>query len=170
MNCKKCGDYFSSSVVIEGKKHNLSKRKYCLDCSPFGFRNTRRLENIMENKKKCVWCEEIKLTSDFDFRWEENQSHTLRSVCKKCLVEYNKERQDKIGKDRKLKIISERGGKCIKCGYNKNWAVLCFHHRNPEDKTFELDRRGFGSRSEASCLDEAKKCDLLCANCHMELH
>lgn len=30
----------------------------------------------------------------------------------------------------------KRGGKCEHCGYNKNLAVLEFHHKNPEEKEF----------------------------------
>lgn len=32
-------------IVIDGKQRVLCKRKYCLECSPFGEHNTRRLEN-----------------------------------------------------------------------------------------------------------------------------
>ena len=50
--CKKCGEEFPNHFYDEeGKRHNLQKRKYCLKCSPFGGRNTRKLEikSINEN-------------------------------------------------------------------------------------------------------------------------
>lgn len=56
------------------------------------------------------------------------------------------------------------------CGYNKNWAVLEFHHKNPEDKVMQLSLERLGHVSEDKVLNEILKCDLLCANCHREFH
>ena len=41
--CLKCDKDFPNFLIIDGKKRNLSKRKYCVDCSPFGHHNTRPL-------------------------------------------------------------------------------------------------------------------------------
>lgn len=38
--CRACGAPIPSSAVIEGIKHVLSSRVFCLDCSPFGSHNT----------------------------------------------------------------------------------------------------------------------------------
>ncbi len=35
---------------------------------------------------------------------------------------------------RKMYLISERGGCCEICGYNKNLAAFDFHHKNPKEK------------------------------------
>lgn len=72
--------------------------------------------------------------------------------------------------ERKLKFIKILGGCCSKCGYNKNWAVLEFHHRNPNQKEIQLSLERIGHIAEKKLLLEVKKCDLLCANCHRELH
>lgn len=58
----------------------------------------------------------------------------------------------------------------MKCGYDKNLSVLNFHHREPEEKNFSLSSRELGMYSEDRLLDELDKCDLLCSNCHAELH
>ena len=34
--CKKCGNHFGPTIVIDGKRRSLTGRSYCLDCSPFG--------------------------------------------------------------------------------------------------------------------------------------
>ena len=73
-----------------------------------------------------------------------------------------------MSKRRKLvkkTLVEEAGGKCIKCGYNKCIAALEFHHRDPEEKEIRLTDRKLEILRE-----EAKKCDLLCANCHRETH
>jgi 5-methylcytosine-specific restriction endonuclease McrA len=61
------------------------------------------------------------------------------------------------------------GGKCIKCGYSKCPDVLEFHHKNPSEKNFSISRSGH-CRSWERVKAEIEKCDLLCANCHRELH
>ncbi len=48
----------------------------------------------------------------------------------------NYENQKLRGLKRKYEYVIKRGGKCEHCGYDKNLAVLEFHHRNPEDKEF----------------------------------
>jgi very-short-patch-repair endonuclease len=42
--CAKCQSLIPPSIIIEGKRHSMNRRKYCLACSPFGLRNTRKLD------------------------------------------------------------------------------------------------------------------------------
>ena len=60
------------------------------------------------------------------------------------------------------------GDKCQCCGYNKCIQALEFHHLNPEEK--ELSFGDNANRSWASTREELKKCILVCANCHREIH
>lgn len=69
---------------------------------------------------------------------------------------------------RKKEFINLKGGKCSKCGYNKNYSALHFHHIG--EKSFPLDSRNISNRSLKSLLEELDKCELLCANCHAEEH
>ncbi len=74
------------------------------------------------------------------------------------------------GRDRKLRLIKIKGEKCQRCGYAHNFAALEFHHINPASKTFQLDLRSLSNRTWDAVLAEAKKCILLCSNCHTEEH
>lgn len=65
-------------------------------------------------------------------------------------------------------LVEKAGGKCNKCGYDKCIAALDFHHRNPEEK--EINVASSANANIAQKLEEIKKCDLLCARCHRELH
>ena len=68
----------------------------------------------------------------------------------------------------KAKLVDELGGKCSSCGYDKSIAALDFHHTDPTKKEFGVSvklRYGY-----TKVLSEAKKCVLLCKNCHAELH
>jgi hypothetical protein len=60
------------------------------------------------------------------------------------------------------------GGKCSRCGYDKNLAALTFHHTG--EKNHELDARNLSNRSINLIMQESATCILLCANCHAEEH
>lgn len=68
----------------------------------------------------------------------------------------------------KKKLVDYLGGSCQQCGYSKSLAALTFHHRNPEIKSFTIS--GNHTRSWSVLKQELDKCDLLCFNCHLELH
>jgi len=65
--------------------------------------------------------------------------------------------------------IAAKGAKCEKCGYDKCMEALEFHHLNESDKNFGLSEKGY-ARSWKRIEKELKKCVLLCANCHREVH
>jgi hypothetical protein len=64
----------------------------------------------------------------------------------------------------------DAGGRCKICGYNKCFAALQFHHRDPTEKEILLNSGKMALSNMAGVLKEIEKCDLLCANCHAELH
>lgn len=59
--------------------------------------------------------------------------------------------------------IDMLGGKCVKCGENKN---LEFDHIDPNTKSFNICV-GWSRRKEV-IVEELKKCQLLCKSCHVE--
>jgi hypothetical protein len=71
---------------------------------------------------------------------------------------------------RKVKeiLVADAGGRCTVCGYDHHVGVLQFHHRDPAQKRFSLSEAGL-ARSLERAREEARKCVLLCANCHTEL-
>jgi len=83
--------------------------------------------------------------------------------------EYNIQAVTKRRKQIRLKAIAQLGGKCTKCGYSKYPEVLEFHHKDPSEKDFSISRKGH-CRSWQRVSKEIEKCDLLCANCHREVH
>lgn len=76
--------------------------------------------------------------------------------------------QQERGIKNKTKLVEGFGGRCIKCGYDDNYAALTFHHTR--DKEFPLDLRHCSNRSWSKLTKEAEKCQLLCIRCHIELH
>jgi transposase len=84
--------------------------------------------------------------------------------CLACRRERVAERRRKV----KEILVSEAGGSCRLCGYSRSLAALHFHHLDPGGKSFGLGREGV-TRSLAEMRAEARKCVLLCANCHAEV-
>ena len=71
---------------------------------------------------------------------------------------------------RKQYLVEMLGGKCVKCGYDQSVKALSFHHKKPQKKNFDISNNGNLMRSWEEVIEEAKKCELLCLNCHAELH
>lgn len=84
--------------------------------------------------------------------------------CRKCRQFH----VTKNRKERKLKLVQYFGGKCLVCGYDKCQQALTFHHLNPGEKEFGISANGI-CRSFERMLEEAKKCVLVCARCHIEI-
>lgn len=83
-------------------------------------------------------------------------------------IKYRRYRQ----KNRKKQVVDLKnlhGGKCIRCGYNKCFEALDFHHVDPENKIGTVAYL-FMDKGKKAAFDEAKKCILICANCHRETH
>ncbi len=84
--------------------------------------------------------------------------------CTKCRAEAVARRRRKV----KQLLVDDAGGRCCVCGYNRSIAALEFHHLVPAEKSFSLSHRGV-ARSLEKARAEARKCALLCANCHAEV-
>jgi transposase len=84
--------------------------------------------------------------------------------CKRCRLERVGRRRRTI----KSRLVAEAGGKCVICGYHRCHRALQFHHLDPRTKEFHLGHTGV-TRSLARSRAEARKCILLCANCHAEV-
>lgn len=68
----------------------------------------------------------------------------------------------------KLDMIGYKGGECQKCGYNKYYGALTFHHIDPSKKRYEWKQMKMLPRRKIR--EELDKCILLCNNCHAETH
>lgn len=139
--CVACGREFPSKLRINGVMRSLYRRKFCLECSPFGEHNT--------SKKPAG------ASDDADaFRKRRRTDSWVRYLRKRR-------------RERKERLIALRGGKCEDCGYGTSSAALEFHHRDARTKEFGI---GNMNGSWLRLLAEAEKCDLLCANCHRGRH
>jgi hypothetical protein len=84
--------------------------------------------------------------------------------CLRCRSEAVTRRRRRV----KERLVAEAGGACVLCGYSRCLAALEFHHLEPSRKRFSVAARGV-TRSLAEARLEARKCVLLCSNCHAEV-
>jgi hypothetical protein len=84
--------------------------------------------------------------------------------CLKCRSAAVSRRRRRV----KQLLVEEAGGACAHCGYDRCVAALAFHHVDPAGKAFTISMQGL-TRSLEKARQEAKKCVLLCSNCHAEV-
>ena len=70
----------------------------------------------------------------------------------------------------KHRLVEAMGSACVCCGYKKSEWALEPHHLEPTQKEFSLGGARANIVSWARIASEAKKCVLLCSNCHKEVH
>lgn len=130
----------------EKPKLDTPNGSFCVNCQRelFGY-------NTTYCNKKCKYA----------FYYKNNKETTKAN---------SNEYQRIKSKERKLLLIEMSGGGCEICGYNKNYAALVFHHKDPKNKTFTLDSRKLSNTNWESILLEFEKCQCLCSNCHAEIH
>lgn len=142
-----------TSIVYWLKKFNLKtqnksfKEKGKVDYGEFRF---------------CPRCKENKCIEDF---YKRRKKEGSSSYCKLCTGRQVLERQRRV----KVLAVEYKGGKCVKCGYNKYIGALDFHHLNPKEKDFSIASIKQYAFSE-KIRNELDKCILLCSNCHREEH
>lgn len=127
--------------------------------------------------KICSKCKQEKEYKEFNKDLRRNK---ITSWCKQCVRSRSKQHYDEKGilkkEKRKIYIQQRREWfnefkktlKCIKCEEN-HISCLEFHHRNPEEKDFEI-AAFVSTASKEKILNEIKKCDVLCSNCHRKTH
>jgi transposase-like protein len=128
----------------------------------FGLRTIRHRQNrhVGAQRKPGIIVDECVRHGETEFVLENRGAYR----CKRC-------RSDSVSQWRqrlKRTLIAEAGGACAICGYSRHPSALQFHHVDPATKEFALSHEGV-TRSLERARAEAKKCVLLCANCHAEV-
>lgn len=117
--------------------------------------------------KTCSKCKQVKSILEFPLKYIRQQKRILKSHCTKCeYLRTSKKRRNKR-QDIKEKAVELLGGQCSVCGYNRCISALDFHHLVSRQKDFSISR---GTLNFDKIKVELKKCVLVCANCHREIH
>lgn len=154
--CKKCKGTFPNRKIIDGRIRNLQRRRYCLNCSSFGSKNTKQLHVFKVSKQCNCTC----LICGKEYQYSRKRGDT-KSKCSSCKTN---QRRFEI----KERAVKYKGGCCSRCGYDKCIKALTFHHKDPSKKDFQIS--GNHSRKWKVIKKELDKCILVCSNCHIEIH
>jgi transposase-like protein len=84
--------------------------------------------------------------------------------CKRCRADAVSRRRRRM----KEILVKEAGGCCCICGYSRCLSAVEFHHLDPTQKRLAINAKGV-SLALATLRIEARKCVLLCSNCHAEV-
>lgn len=166
--CEKCNGEFPTWLKIDGKFRNLTSRRFCLNCTPFGTHNTKDIIKYQssinkEGEKRCNYCDKFLPIESFYIR-KDSKNKPAHAYCKNCCSKITIERQTV----NKLELVNYKGGKCSCCDYDRYIGALEFHHVDPNSKDFNLCNKK--TYSFESIKNEIDKCILLCSNCHREIH
>ena len=132
-------------------------------------------------EKTCSICKVSKpATSEFFASRYDRKTPRLQGVCRVCQKEYrrthyvaNKQKYIEKSKLYKENFLQWYEGlkqtlRCQSCGESR-WWVLDFHHTNPNEKDDDIaDLVRLCNKKKV--LEEISKCQVLCSNCHRDLH
>lgn len=167
--CKKC-------KREEGKDRNLinlrlravSKGRKCWRC--FVEKPLSEFELVGSRKRRfiCNACTDLQKEKDSQKECDRQKRRLALTESSRAMRLFNQRRQ------RKMDLIESLGSKCVDCGLIPSdvWPPACFdlHHVNGK-KEFMIGRLLNGSVSHfEKVIAEAKKCILLCSNCHRRRH
>jgi hypothetical protein len=124
--------------------------------------------------RTCTHCKIEKTDDQFH-----NKKNGKLYICKECRKIYIRKHY-KRNKKKYLENLSNRKNElkewfneirskmsCKICGEDR-WWVLDFHHReNKKESVPLLVHKG---ASKHTIVEEMSKCDVLCSNCHRDLH
>lgn len=129
--------------------------------------------------KRCSRCKETLPSSSF--AKNAAKADGKQGQCKECKRQLNK--LDYVKNSSKARSTSRKTRRrnckmvqdykmskgCNICGYKKNPAALHLHHRDPATKEFTIGcSKTLKGRIQLE--SEMEKCDILCGNCHAEIH
>ena len=143
----------SMNDISKDTKKSLTSIRYW--CKKYDLKSQYSFKNKTQKPHKCSNCGETNPTKFYGNK---------KRICAKCHNQYTID----TGRKKREFIISNMGGKCVACGFDKYQSALQVHHLDPskKDKTFS-SIRGWNKQR---ILNEIKDCILLCACCHSAVH
>ena len=91
----------------------------------------------------------------------------VRHAWRQAHPEANRIKVEKYHDERRQLIDALRNKPCADCGQSYPPYVMDFDHLPGTKKEFTISSQGL-SRPIRAILDEAAKCEVVCANCHRE--
>lgn len=163
--CEKCGKSFALRIKLEnGKWYRAGNNRHnCFECKPIRHHNS----DILDGSKQCGRCKIVLPLSEF---YINSVTKKHKSICKQCSNHRQASQILPRQLENKRKAIEYKGGKCVRCGYHGFYGALEFHHIDPKSKTRDIGTQRKQNLQFEDWKEELDKCELVCANCHREIH
>ena len=178
------GQVFGNLKALSKEPSQSGKTYWLCECLLCGNKKVVQTSHLVQGNIKSCGC--IPLENNFSKTGSLEERICIlckkpfipnvasRRYCYECSPKGLPSKDGLRFRKRKIKnmLIEYKGGKCQKCGYDKCQGALQFHHRNPQEKEFGLSNFNLNDTnfSIEKIYEEVDKCDLLCANCHFEVH
>ncbi len=143
-----------------------------LDLTKMTFGKLTVLSKAPNKGKKTYWTCQCECGNIKDIQTGHLRNGSIQSCG--CFNKFKAKNKDKskpvIDYRRRIKIAlcSANENRCSVCGVEDDIIIYDFHHLDPTSKSF-----GIGSasttRSKRAYANEAKKCVMVCANCHRKI-
>lgn len=128
----------------------MEKTRTCTTC-----RRRKRVKCFSGEKRICKGCK-----ATYNRSWYERNKKKHKADVERNRARYRREMRELIGS---LKSVS-----CADCGERYPVYVMDFDHRDPATKKANVSRMAATGSAIRTVLEEAAKCDVVCANCHRE--
>lgn len=157
MPCARCG---ASMPRRPDKRSDLCQRCWrdarCSACGQqLGIGEHTCVSVDLRATRQCTDCGAELSNSGYE-RW--------KSRCGRC--DKKRWRQKRIAL--RVRLIAQFGGSCQRCGYEQCRAALHFHHVDSSEKGEWGSKKGSAEITEVAKHPE--RFELVCANCHFEIH
>jgi len=152
--CNNCGNEFPNKISKDGETISLSGRKFCLECSPLGNKNTRSyIVKLQDSEAFCARCQKIKNKDEFYARKDSGKPLSYCIICQSELKELKF--QENIER-----VIQEKGCVCQDCGLSYPAPIYEFYF---DGTVYNLSKaRNMSFERFSNNLQEYT---MLCRNC-----
>ena len=106
--CRHCASEFPNHAVLDGVRHNLGRRKFCLICSPFGSHNTKKSLALTSTLADTI-------VSD---QWDGQTRVLYRRVCGTCGSETYRPKKS-------IRVVNYCSQKCSAKAQDTKISCLC---------------------------------------------
>jgi hypothetical protein len=156
--CEDCGRRFLPHQMDFDHRDPSTKSFQVTDSGALLAARSRLLEEIAKCDVVCATCHAIRSYAQQAERWARRMEQgelidTRRHIAR---------RQRATRLRDLLLVLRDRG--CLDCGERPPPCVMQFDHRDPREKKFSVSSSW--CRSDSKIVEEARKCDIVCPNCH----
>lgn len=193
--CLKCKKTLENTLFNKDPTRKDGLCPYCKNCKKTYAKPAKHIDKYLDRIGAGHWvcncCGEDKANSEYH-----TGKYRLSSTCKICVARKEANKRNKMTPEEKKELYLSRkdyisrkhaekhagnkklvmaaiGNKCVDCGLepSETWPLDCFdfHHTNPDEKDNSIARL-LDKSDITEALEEAKKCVVLCANCHRRRH